>query len=99
MTDDEIREFVVRLERAAEFRAAKSHVEELAIRDCLRVRANRDACFSMAAAFLLEAIQPTERRELMPANCQVFAGHEQVISGLSSKQIVDIRLFSNWDNL
>ena len=57
MTDEEIQEIVNRLERAVEFRTAKSHIEQLEIEDHLRVRANRDGCLSFAAAFLHAAIE------------------------------------------
>ena len=99
MTNDEIQKFVGRLEDAVDFRSARSHVEELAISDYLRIRANRDACFSFAAAFLREAIASSERSDLTPTNCQTFEGHEQVMCGFSSKQVFDTRLFSRWDDL
>ena len=99
MTDNEIQEFVSRLEQATGFRAAKSHIEELPVSDYLRIRANRDACFSIAAAFLKEAIKPQERSMLMAAECLTVEGHDQVMCGGSSKMIADIELFSDWDNL
>jgi len=99
MTDNEIQDFVSRLEKAASFRAAKSHIEELPIDGYLRIRSNRDACYSLAAAFLKEAIKPQERSMLMATECLPFEGHDQVMCGGSSKMIADIQLFSEWDNL
>lgn len=99
MTDDEIREFVGRLERAVDFRSAKSHVEELAISDYLRIRANRDACFSLASALLMQTIEAKNRTELFTTADQMFEGHDQVMCGLSSKMIADVQLFNDWENL
>lgn len=99
MTDNEIQDFVSHLEKAAGFRAAKSHIEELPLGGYLRIRANRDACFSIAAAFLKEAIKPQERSMLMATECLTFEGHDQVMCGGSSKMIADIQRFSDWDNL
>ena len=74
MTDEKIGEFVGRLERAVDFRSAKSHVEELAISDYLRIRANRDACFSLAAALLMQTIEAKNRTELFTTADQMMEG-------------------------
>lgn len=98
MTDAEILEIVNRLERAVEFRTAKSHIEQLECEDHLRVRANRDGCLSFAAAFLHAAIEQPKRTMLYPTNFQSVEGHEQVY-GDFGLCVADVQRFEDWENL
>ena len=97
MTDEEILEIVNRLEQAVEFRKAKSHVEQLECKDHLRIRTNRDGCFSFAAAFLRESIEQTSRAMLTPEKCQTVEGHEQLYDNFGLC-VTDIQRFEDWDN-
>jgi hypothetical protein len=98
MTDEEIQEIVNRLERAVEFRTAKSHIEQLEFEDRLRVRANRDGCLSFAAAFLHAAIEQPKRTVLSPADFQSVEGHEQLYGDFGFR-VTDIQHFEDWENL
>ena len=98
MTDEEIQEIVNRLERAVEFRTAKSHIEQLEFEDRLSVRANRDGCLSFAAAFLHAAIEQPKRTVLSPADFQSVEGHEQLYGDFGFR-VTDIQHFEDWENL
>ena len=88
MTDEEIQEIVNRLERAVEFRTAKSHIEQLEIEDHLR----------FAAAFLHAAIEQPKRTVLSSAGFQSVEGHEQLY-GDFGRCVTDIQRFEDWENL
>lgn len=98
MTDNEIREFVCRLEQSVDFRSAKSHIERLECGDHLRIRSNRDACLSFAVAFLRETLDTENRTLLNHSQCQTVEGHEQ-LHGDFGLVLNDIRLFEDWENL
>jgi hypothetical protein len=98
MTDNEIREFVHRLEQTVEFRKAKSHIERLESGEHLRIRSNRDACLSFAMAFLQEALDAENRTPLNHSQCRIVEGHEQLY-GDFGLVLNDIRLFDDWEKL